>query len=222
MSYATNLWLFLMLLAGIIIVPGLDMLFVVSNTLTGGRRAGLAATLGIAAGGVGHTLWGAFAAGLVAVWLPEVFTLLVVAGAGYMIWIGATLMRSRADAPAIPAATAASVPDRRPLWRVARQGAVTCLVNPKAYVFILAVYPQFVKPHFGPIWAQALVMGALTALLQIGVYGGLALAAARARDALGARSGLAGQLGRAAGALIIAVALVTLWQGLSQPSPALP
>lgn len=221
MSYATNLGLFLTLLVGILIVPGLDMLFVVSNALTGGRRAGLAATLGIAAGGVGHTLWGAFGAGLLAVWLPEVFALLVVFGAGYMIWIGFTLMRSRADSPAIAAATPAA-PDHPPLWRIARQGAVTCLVNPKAYVFILAVYPQFVKPHFGPIWAQALVMGALTALLQIGVYGGLALAAARARAALGGRSGLAGHLGRAAGAVIVAVALLTLWQGLGHPAPTLP
>lgn len=220
MSYATNLWLFLMLLAGIIIVPGMDMLFVLSNTLAGGRRAGFAATAGIAAGGVGHTLWGAFGAGVLALWLPQVFTLLVVVGAGYMIWIGASLMRTAlvldVDAAEAPVA------GRRSSWRAFRQGALTCLVNPKAYVFILAVYPQFVKPHFGPIWAQALVMGLMTALMQLAIYGALALAAARGRDALVANPGLAARLGRGAGALIVAVALVTLWQGLAGPAPAVP
>ncbi|MBP0575590.1 hypothetical protein J8J27_33215, partial [Mycobacterium tuberculosis] len=79
MDYAINLWLFFVLLVGIIVVPGMDMLFVVANTLTGGRRVGLAATAGIAAGGAVHTLWGAFGAGLLALWLPTVFTGLILA-----------------------------------------------------------------------------------------------------------------------------------------------
>src|SRR5215475_11561517 len=51
MSYAENLWLYFLLLFGIIIVPGMDMLFVLANALTGGRGAGLAATAGIMLGG---------------------------------------------------------------------------------------------------------------------------------------------------------------------------
>ena len=42
MTYAENLWLFTLLLAGIIVVPGMDMIFVIANGLTGGRRAGMA------------------------------------------------------------------------------------------------------------------------------------------------------------------------------------
>ena len=51
MTYAENLWLFSLLLAGIIVVPGMDMIFVIANGLTGGRRAGIAATSGIMLGG---------------------------------------------------------------------------------------------------------------------------------------------------------------------------
>ena len=40
MTYAENLWLFFVLLSGIIIVPGMDMFFVIANSLTGGKRAG--------------------------------------------------------------------------------------------------------------------------------------------------------------------------------------
>jgi threonine/homoserine/homoserine lactone efflux protein len=50
MSYAENLWIFFILLLGIIIVPGMDTLFVLANALTGGRRPGFAAIAGIMAG----------------------------------------------------------------------------------------------------------------------------------------------------------------------------
>lgn len=213
MDYATNLSLFFVLLFGIIVVPGLDMLFVVANTLTGGRRVGMAATAGIAVGGMGHTLWGAFGAGLIALWLPSAFTALVLLGGAYMIWIGWTLLRSR-----IVLTASGLAGGGRDAARAFRQGALTCLLNPKAYVFILAVYPQFVQPRFGPIWMQALVLGAMSAATQVAVYGGLALAAARARDTLVNDPARTVWAGRAAGALIIAVALVTLWQGL-RPLP---
>ncbi len=52
MTYAQNIWLYFVLLAGIIIVPGMDMFFVIANSLTGGRRRGLMATAGIMLGGI--------------------------------------------------------------------------------------------------------------------------------------------------------------------------
>lgn len=56
MSYDENLSTFAVLLFGIIIVPGMDMLFVITNARTGGHKAGLAATAGITFGRVFHTL----------------------------------------------------------------------------------------------------------------------------------------------------------------------
>ena len=61
MTYSDALWIYLVLLFGIIVVPGMDMLFVLANALTGGRRAGMAATGGIMVGGVAHTLSGPLA-----------------------------------------------------------------------------------------------------------------------------------------------------------------
>ena len=73
MSYSDNLWLYFTLLFGIIIVPGMDMLFVLASSLTGGRRTGLAATAGIVAGGGVHSLYGAIGVGLLASLLPKLF-----------------------------------------------------------------------------------------------------------------------------------------------------
>lgn len=82
MAYSENLWLFFLLLFGIIIVPGMDVLFVLASSLTGGKRTGFFAILGIVAGGVVHSLYGAAGVGLLAASMPSLFTPLLVLGAG--------------------------------------------------------------------------------------------------------------------------------------------
>ncbi|MER8393922.1 LysE family translocator [Mesorhizobium sp. M0045] len=208
MDYAANLWLFFVLLVGIIIVPGMDMLFVLANALTGGSSRGLAATGGIMLGGVVHTLNGALGVGLLMHFLPILFNPLLIAGAAYMAFIGITLMRSSItvghDGPAAS----------RSAWKAFRQGIMTCLINPKAYLFVLAVYPQFLRPDYGPIWMQAIIMGLMTIATQFAVYGGLAITAGRSRDLLVANPRATALAGRAAGLLLVAVSALTVWEGL--------
>lgn len=208
MGYTENLWLFFFLLLGIIIVPGMDMLFVLANSLTGGSNRGLAATGGIMLGGVVHSLNGALGIGLLMHFVPILFNPLLIAGGAYMAFIGYTLMRSSitvgGEGPA----------GSRSAWKAFRQGAVTCLINPKAYLFIFAVYPQFLKPDYGPMWIQAVIMGAMTIVTQFAVYGGLAITAGRSRNLLVANPRATAFAGRAAGLLLVAVSAFTVWEGL--------
>ena len=208
MTYTENLWLFFTLLFGIIILPGVDMLFVLASSLTGGRRVGLAATSGITAGGVVHSLYGAVGVGLLASLIPVLFTPLLVAGAAYMMWIGVSLMRSSITVDTDEVSASSSV------WRAFRRGMLTCLTNPKAYLFMLAVYPQFLKPGYGPIWVQGLIMGLMTAATQLAVYGALALTAGKSRELLVSSPGVTVFIGRAAGCLLVLISALTLWEGL--------
>lgn len=203
MTYVETLGVFLLLLTGIIVVPGMDMMFVLANALTGGRRAGMAATAGIMAGGVMHTLFGTLAAVGLAHVMPAVAGPMLLIGSAYMAWIGVTLLRSSITVGAVGAARL------RPLGRIAAQGLLTCLMNPKAWLFVIAVYPQFLRPGFGPIWPQAVVLGLMTITVQAAVYGGLALAAARGRDMLTGSPTLTIWTGRLAGVMLIAVAVYT-------------
>ncbi|WP_113132812.1 LysE family translocator [Hyphomicrobiales bacterium] len=207
MTYTENLWLFFTLLFGIIIVPGMDMVFVLANSLTGGRASGLSATAGIMAGGVLHTLYAALGVSVILHLVPGLFNVLLVAGAAYIAWIGFSLVRSSITIGGIEGSGKLS------RWASFRQGALTSLMNPKAYLFMLAVYPQFLKPQFGPIWSQALVMAAMIATTQLAIYGGLALAAGRGRDFLVGSPGATMWIGRAAGLVLILVAAFTIWQG---------
>ncbi len=207
MNYDQNLWLFFILLTGIIAVPGMDMVFVLANALTGGRRAGLAATFGMMVGGVCHTLFGTVAvAGLSAV-LPAVSGPMLMIGAAYMIWIGITLVRSAIVIGDIEG------PGPSSLAKVFLQAVVTCLLNPKAWLFILAVYPQFMKPAYGPLWSQAVVMGAMTILVQLVIYGGLASAAVLGRDRIVSNPRVTIWLGRVSGICLVAIASFVLVRG---------
>ncbi|MDM9620122.1 LysE family translocator [Rhizobium sp. S96] len=207
MTYSQNLWLFFTLLFGIIIVPGMDMLFVLANSLTGGRRSGMAATAGIMAGGAVHSLYGVVGVGILASLLPSLFNPLLVVGAAYMAWIGYTLVRSSIVVDTVGA------DGTRSGWRAFQQGAVTCLVNPKAYLFVLAIYPQFLKPAYGPIWVQGVVMGLMTMATQAAIYGTVAFTAAGSRRALISNPRATILVGRIVGGLLIAVAILTAWHG---------
>jgi len=217
MSYAQSLWIYTVLLFGIVVVPGMDMLFAVTNALTGGRRAGMAAVGGLMLGGAFHAVIAAFSVGVLLSLAPHAFTWLLLAASAYMAWIGFTLMRSSIVIDAVPDA------ERRRLWVIFSQGTITCLLNPKAYLFTLSVYPQFLRPIYGPLWAQALVMGTLGVLMQLVIYGGMALAASQVRTFLLDSPAVTIWIGRIAGLLFVVVALVSAWHawtGLAIASPS--
>ena len=210
MDYSQALWIYLILLFGIIVVPGMDMFFVLANALTRGRHAGLSAVSGIMLGGAVHTAFGALAVGVLTQLPTMMFQAMILVGAAYMAWIGYTLLRSSITVNSIGRATTGSD------WVAFRQGLITCLLNPKAYLFVLAVFPQFMRPEYGPIWSQALVMGVMTVTMQFLIYGALALAAGKGRDALVGHPEVTIWIGRGAGALFVAAALFTAWHGLTQ------
>lgn len=206
MSYAQNLWIYFILVLGIIIVPGMDMFFVIANALTGGRARGLMATAGVMLGGIFHTVFAAICVGVLTTLPGGVFTAILLAGAAYMAWIGWTLVKSTITVTSLGASGTAS------LRQAFMQGFVTCILNPKAYMFTLAVYPQFMLPQYGPAWVQAIPMGLITIAVQGSVYGGLGLAAAKSRDFLTGYPAVTIWIGRGAGALFLAVAAWTVWR----------
>jgi threonine/homoserine/homoserine lactone efflux protein len=207
MNHYEQLWLFFVLVFGIVVLPGLDMAFVLGSALAGGRTRGFAAVGGIIAGGVCHVLMTALGISVLIKLIPGAFNALLLAGALYIGWIGMSLMRSESSF--------GLQPDTRLRSRAAtfRQGMVTSLLNPKAYLFMLAIFPQFLRPDYGLIWLQALVMWLIIALNQLCVYGGVALMADRARRWLHGKPAAGMMATRCVGALLIVAAMFTGFEG---------
>ena len=94
------------------------------------------------------------------------------AGAVYLVWIGISLARSGVDL----AVRATSAPSG---WAAWRRAAGANLLNPKAYLFMLAVFPHFLKPGGWPSWMQALALGAILLACAGLLYGLMVVAADR-------------------------------------------
>jgi threonine/homoserine/homoserine lactone efflux protein len=168
--------LFLAAAIALVLTPGPDMAFTLATAASRGPRAGLGAVAGICTGGLVWTV--AAAAGLAALIAASEHALTVVrlAGAAYLIWLGWKTLRSL-DAP-LEAEGAGSA------GRAFRQGLLTNLLNPKIGLFFLALLPQFTNAELGPIWLQMLSLGLVFFTIGGFVLVAIVFAAGAARDRL--------------------------------------
>ena len=152
---------FLGLSAIVIMTPGQDTALTIRNSLLGGFRGGTATAAGVAAGQLGWTL--AASAGLTAVLVSSepLFLALRLAGAAYLVYLGA---RSLVGAIRGSATASGSIrPSARLGARIGfRQGLLSNLGNPKMAIFFSSLLPQFV-PVGGPAFATMLGLGAIFA-----------------------------------------------------------
>jgi threonine/homoserine/homoserine lactone efflux protein len=207
MNYSENLWLFFALVFGIIIVPGMDMMIVLSHSLSRKAGAGYAAVVGIVTAGALHSVYAGLGVGIVLTLFPKTYAALLIIGAAYVAWIGWQLARSQNALGQVGENKDAS------LKRAFRDGVVTAMTNPKAYLFMLAVYPQFLKADYGPLFPQAVIMALIIAVTQFAVYAPVAFGASAARGWLERNPGAQMMTTRIVGWVMIAVAMLTLYQG---------
>lgn len=206
-----DLWLFSFLVAGIIALPGMDMAYVLSSTLTRGLPGGAAAIAGAVAGAAVHLVVGATGAAAVLVAVPALFNGMLVAGAAYVAWLGLGMVRARPAATTAPGATAADARGRATtLAAVFRRALVTNLLNPKAYAFVLAVYPAFLRTPERPLWQQAVLVGLICAACQVVIYGAVALGVGRAARGLQARPSTQHRMTQAVGLVLLTAAVLTV------------
>ena len=131
--------LFLAAASIIAVSPGPGIFYVAARTLADGRGVGLASSLGTGVGGLVHVAAGAVGVSALILASAEAFTILKLAGALYLVWLGIkTAREARLDI--VAAARGASV------GRAFRDGIFVEALNPKTAAFFLAFLPQFVDP----------------------------------------------------------------------------
>ena len=132
--------LFLIASLVLLVTPGPSVLYIVARSLDQGRRAGLVSVAGIGLGTLGHVAAATLGVSALVASSATLFTLVKVAGAAFLVWMGVQRILGRAESGA-----RASAPRAR-LSAVFRQGALVNLLNPKTALFFLAFLPQFVDP----------------------------------------------------------------------------
>jgi len=195
---------FLVVSALLIVTPGPDTALITRNALRAGPRAAARTALGV---GVGTLGWAAASALGVAALLERsmiAFTLLKLAGAAYLGYLGLrSLIDSfRTDRPPVAAPIR---PSRRLDDRAAlRQGLLSNLLNPKVGVFFVAVIPQFVGPGDAPARLVLMLLAYEAMLLAwLTVFGYLVSRAGRSRAGARVRRALT----RVTGVVLIALGI---------------
>lgn len=177
MPHGHELLLFVLAGWALNLTPGADVLFIVSTSLRSGLRAGLAGSLGVAAGCLVHVTAAAIGLGALLAASASAFTVLKLAGAAYLLWLAARIVfgrpRSAAGLEATPAA-----PVRPGLRGAFARGFLTNALNPKVALFFLAFVPQFIAPAATDKPLAFLLLGLLFTLDSMPVNAGWALAAA--------------------------------------------
>jgi threonine/homoserine/homoserine lactone efflux protein len=145
------------------LVPGIDTALVLRSSISKSRSFAFATALGI---NTGTMVWGIAAAVGVSALLAAselAYRVLTMAGAAYMVWLGASLLwksRGKATLPAGPGdVTALPAPSGRQLSRGWFMGTATNLLNPKVGVFYIATIPQFIPPGVSPLLMGILLAG---------------------------------------------------------------
>ncbi|MFC0506074.1 LysE family translocator [Micromonospora costi] len=139
---------------GLVLTPGPNMVYLVSRSVTQGRRAGLISLVGVAAGFGIYLVAAVAGIATVFVLVPALYTAVKLGGAAYLLWLAWRALRPGGASPFTPA----PLPPERPR-RLFTMGLVTNLLNPKIAILYVSLLPQFVDPHRGHVAAQSLVLG---------------------------------------------------------------
>ena len=140
------------------IAPGPDNLLAVGRGLSQGRLAALVSGMASGAGILFHVATASLGLTLLMQTSVVAFWIVKLIGAGYLLWLGIKVLRSRSLISFQPAA-------KQPLTSIFFTGFLSAALNPKPGLFVLAFIPQFVDPLRGSVSTQMLVYGAWFALL---------------------------------------------------------
>ncbi|WP_213002012.1 LysE family translocator [Winogradskya consettensis] len=157
---------------GMVLTPGPNMMYLVSRSITQGRRAGIVSLGGVALGFLIYLTATSLGLAAVFVAVPELYLTVKLAGAAYLAWLAFKTLRPGGTSVFEPHPLAADSPRR-----LFTMGLMTNLLNPKAALMYLSLIPQFIHPDAGHVALQGFLLGAVQILISMTVNLTLVLAA---------------------------------------------
>jgi threonine/homoserine/homoserine lactone efflux protein len=161
--------------------PGPDMLLIASRSVSEGQGAGFLTYAGIALGTYCHALAAALGLSQLIATVPVAYEIVRWAGCAYLLYLAFKTLRAQA----FDFSPTASL-KRLPLRRMFGEGLLTNLLNPKMALFVLALFPQFIRPENGAMIVQTLVLATVLNGIGFIVNGAVILLSGQIRSRLSA------------------------------------
>ena len=165
---------FAMIALGMVLIPGPNMLYLISRSIVQGKRAGLISLFGVATGFVVYMLLAAFGITAIVMAIPFAYDTVKFLGALYLLYLAWQAIKPNAKSLFEVQKLDTDSPTKLYLM-----GLFTNLLNPKIAVMYLSLLPQFVKPELGNAFLQSLILGATQIVISVTVNVLIVLSASR-------------------------------------------
>jgi threonine/homoserine/homoserine lactone efflux protein len=152
----------------LILIPGPDLIFAVTQGITNGRKAGLYTALGLALGNTVHTLAAALGLSIIVKTSPVLFTIFKIAGSLYLFNLAWKSLKHRKTALKL------SPGEKKGERALLLRGLIMNVLNPKVAIFFLTFLPQFVNYEYGFVPLQMVTLGLIFIVLTALIFGTLA------------------------------------------------
>jgi threonine/homoserine/homoserine lactone efflux protein len=191
----------------LLVIPGPAVLYIVAQSVSRGRMAGLVSMLGIQVGGLVHVAAAAIGLSALVVQSAVAFSVVKYAGAAYLVFLGVRRLLGR------DGNSADGMPRERRLRVLFANGIIVNVFNPKTALFFFAFLPQFVDVSRGHVAFQILVLGLVFIGLAVISDGAYAIAAGSAAGWVSARRGFARAERFVSGGVLVGLGLATAFSG---------
>ena len=191
----------------LVLSPGPNVAFILSQVLKGSKSAGFAALFGIWIGNGIHIFLAAIGLSALLATSAILFEIVKWIGAAYLIWMGYNALRSKGGTFAQEDNTDIQKKPAVNLTLVFKQSAIVSTLNPKTALFFLTFLPQFIVPEAGPIWAQITLHGVLLTLTGAILDAILIIGGAKLVGKLDGNKNFALWVDRGVGAILIGLGL---------------
>lgn len=166
-------WLAFALVAlGLVLTPGPNMIYLISRSISQGRKAGLISLMGVVLGFIVYMLFASFGITALLLTVPLAYDALRLGGALYLLYLAWQAVKPGGRSPF----QVRNLPPDGPKQLVV-MGLLTNLLNPKAAVLYLSLLPQFISPDRGNVLGQSLVLGFTQISISMSVNAAIAMMA---------------------------------------------
>ena len=200
----TDLWTYVIGALGIILLPGPNSLFVLSVATARGVKAGYQGACGVFVGDTILLMLTALGAASLLRAYPALFMVVKYAGAAYLAWVGMNLLWSAIQkwrSPVVAAASTVETPAH--LAHPFKRALVISLLNPKAILFLLSFFVQFIDPAYETPAIPFLILSAIVMVFSALYLSALIFAGTRLAQTFSRRQRLSAGLSSGVGGLFV-------------------